>query len=138
MAEAQMQQEHTTLARAQHALAQTQLAAPFDGTVSAVYLHPGEWAAAGTPVIELRDTGHWHVETRNIGELSIGQVQVGQDAIVRVMAFHGETLHGRVVAISPVAVVQQGDTTHTVIIQLEPSELNLRPGMNAEVQILTR
>jgi hypothetical protein len=33
--------------------------------------------------------------------------------------------------------VQQGDTTYTVFIELEPTDLNLRPGMNAEVAILT-
>jgi hypothetical protein len=34
-------------------------------------------------------------------------------------------------------VVQQGDTTYTLLIDLEPTQLNLRPGMNAEVEILT-
>jgi hypothetical protein len=53
------------------------------------------------------------------------------------MAFRGEELSGRVVAISPVAVVQQGDTTYTVMIELESTDLNLRPGMNAEVEIVT-
>ena len=135
--EAQGQQARTALERAQQALSQAQLAAPFDGTVSAVYLHPGEWAAAGAPVVELLDTGRWRVETRNIGELNIGRVEVGQAAIVRVMAFRGEELPGRVVAISPVAVVQQGDTTYTAIVELDATGLNLRPGMNAEVEILT-
>jgi hypothetical protein len=41
-----------------------------------------------------------------------------------------------VAAISPVAVVQQGDTTYTLMIELEPTDLNLRPGMNAQVEIL--
>jgi HlyD family secretion protein len=135
--EAQVLQASTALERAQQALSKAQLAAPFDGAVSAVYLHPGEWAAAGAPVIELLNTTHWRVETRNIGELNIGRVEVGQEAIVRVMAFRGETLHGRVVAISPIAVVQQGDTTYTVMVELEPTDLNLRPGMNAEVEIVT-
>jgi multidrug resistance efflux pump len=136
VAEAQVQQARTALARAQQALSQAQLVAPFDGTVSAVYLHPGEWAAAGAPVVELLDTGLWRVETRNIGELDIGRVKVGQVAIVRVMAFRGEELPGRVAAVSPVAVVQQGDTTYTVLIELESNDLNLRPGMNVEVEIL--
>ena len=135
--EAQVQQARTAMEHAQQVLSQARLTAPFDGIISAVYLHPGEWAAAGTPVVELLDTTRWRVETRNIGELNIGRVEVGQEAIVRVMAFRGEELHGRVVAISPIAVVQQGDTTYTVLIELEPTGLNLRPGMNAEVAIVT-
>jgi hypothetical protein len=42
-----------------------------------------------------------------------------------------------VVTISPVAVVQQGDTTYTLMIDLEPTDLNLRPGMNVRVEIVT-
>jgi hypothetical protein len=62
---------------------------------------------------------------------------VGQQAIVQVIAFRDEELRGRVAIVSPVAVVQQGDTTYTLLIDLEPTHLNLRPGMNAEVEILT-
>jgi HlyD family secretion protein len=135
--EAQMQQARTALEQANLALSRSQLLAPFDGTISALYLSPGEWAGPGAPVVELLDTTHWRVETRNVSELNIGRIRVGQEAIVRVMAFRGEELRGRVDAISPVAVVQQGDTTYTLFVELEPTDLNLRPGMNAEVAILT-
>jgi HlyD family secretion protein len=138
VAEARVQQARTALVRAQLALSRSRLVAPFDGTVSAVHLSPQEWAEPGVPVVELLDTSRWRVETRNVSELKIGRVQVGQEALVRVLAFGQEELHGRVVAVSPVAVVQQGDTTYTVSIELEPVDLNLRPGMNAEVEILTR
>jgi HlyD family secretion protein len=136
-AEARVGQARTALERAQLALSRAQLLAPFDGTVSAVYLSPGEWGAPGVPVVELLDTSHWRVETRNVGELNIGRVRVGQQAIVRVIAFRDEELRGRVTIVSPIAVVQQGDTTYTLLIDLEPTQLNLRPGMNAEVEILT-
>jgi HlyD family secretion protein len=113
-----------------------QLHAPFDGVVAATSLHPGEWAAAGASLVELLDTTRWRVETRNVGELNIGRVRVGQKAVVRVNAFPGETLNGRVLTISPSAVVQQGDTTYTLIIELEPTPLNLRTGMTAQIEIL--
>jgi len=114
-----------------------EMRAPFDGVISAIYLSPGEWGAPGVPVLEVMDTSHWYVETRNVGELSIGQVQVGQKVLVRVHAFQRAVLHGRVATISPVAVVQQGDTTYTLMIELDPTELNLRPGMNVRVEIQT-
>jgi multidrug resistance efflux pump len=118
-------------------MAGAELRAPFDGVVSAVFFSPGEWASAGTPVVELLDTSGWRVETRNVGELEIGQVHVGQEAVVRVNALPGQSLRGRITAISPVAVVQQGDTTYTLMIELEPIALNLRPGMTAQVEIIT-
>jgi len=87
--------------------------------------------------VEMIDTSRSYVETRNVGELTIGQVQAGQGARVQVLAFRGETLRGRVEAISPVAVVQQGDTTYTLMIELEPTGLSLWPGMNVQVEILS-
>lgn len=136
-ARVQVQQARTALERARLALSRARLLAPFDGTVAAVHLSPGEWAGPGAPVVELLDTSRWRVETRNVGELNIGRVQAEQEALVRVIAFRSVTLRGWVLAISPVAVVQQGDTTYTVFIELEPTDVNLRPGMNVEVEILT-
>jgi HlyD family secretion protein len=136
-ASARLRQAELVVAQLQWQLQGTALHASFDGVISAVYLSPGEWADPGMAVIEVVDTTHWRVETRNIGELNIGRVRVGQEAIVRVIAFRDRELGGRVAAISPTAIVQQGDTTYTVYVELEPTGLNLRPGMNAEVEILT-
>ena len=93
--------------------------------------------SSATPVVKLIDVSRWRVETKNVGELQIARVREGQEAIVRVNAFQSETLHGQVITISPVAVVQQGDTTYTLTIELEPTDLNLRPGMTARVEIVT-
>jgi multidrug resistance efflux pump len=136
-ARARLRQAELSVAQLELQLQGAELRAPFDGVVSAVYLRPGEWALPGTPVVEIIDTTHWYVETRNVSELTIGQVQVGQEAQVQVLALRGETLRGHVATISPVAVVQQGDTTYTLMIKLEPTDLNLRPGMNAQVEILS-
>jgi HlyD family secretion protein len=137
VAKARVQPARTALEQAQAVLAQAQLLAPFDGVISQLYLNPGEWAAPGAPVVEILDTRDWMVETRNVGELAISGVRVGQAAEVQVLAFAGETLQGHVTAISPVAVVQQGDTTYTLLIALEPTDLPLRPGMNAQVVLGT-
>jgi len=34
-------------------------------------------------------------------------------------------------------VVQQGDTTYTLMVELEPTDLNLQAGMTAQVEIST-
>ena len=64
-------------------------------------------------------------------------MQVGQEVQVRINAFRDVALTGLVATISPVAVVQQGDTTYTLMIDLEPTDLTLRPGMTAQVEIVT-
>jgi multidrug efflux pump subunit AcrA (membrane-fusion protein) len=111
------------------------LRAPFDGVISAVNARPGEWAQPGAPVLEILDTTRWYIETRNVSELTIGQVRVGQRALVQVLALDKAEIEGTVDTISPVAVVQQGDTTYTLMIALEPTALRLQPGMNAQVEI---
>ena len=83
------------------------------------------------------DVSGWRVETKNVSELQIGRVEIGQPVKVWVNAFQNETLTGRVIAISPDAVVQQGDITYTLIISLDPCQLNLRPGMTTQVEILS-
>ena len=135
-AEANLHQAQLAVDKLEQQLQGTNILAPFDGIVSAVHLQPGEWAQAGAPVVEMIDTTRWMVETKNVSELDIGRVKIGQEAIVRVPALN-ETVQGKVIAISPVAVVQQGDTTYSLIIELEETDLNLLPGMNTQVEIVT-
>jgi len=137
LAQLDVERVQQALETAQADLAQATLSAPFDGVVSTVPASVGEWATPGVTVVELLDVSRWHIETKNVGELEIARVQVGQEVLVRVNAFRDETLNGRVATISPVAVVQQGDTTYTLTIELEPTALNLRPGMTVQVEILT-
>ena len=138
LAQLDVERAQLSLETAQADLARAILRAPFDGVISTVQIREGEWATPSATVVELLDVSRWRVETKNVGELQIAGVRVGQKARVQVNAFRDETLRGRVVTISPVAVVQQGDTTYTLMIDLEPSDLNLRPGMNVRVEIVTR
>jgi HlyD family secretion protein len=136
LAQLDVERAQMALEMAQADLARATLAASFDGIVAVVPLEVGEWAVPGATVVELLDVSRWRVETKNVGELQIARVRVGQEVNVRVNAFRDETLTGHVSTISPVAVVQQGDTTYTLVIELEPTDLNLRPGMTAQVEIL--
>jgi HlyD family secretion protein len=136
LAQLDVDRAQQTLEMAQADLARAMLLAPFDGVVSVVPASVGEWAGPGITVVELLDVSRWRIETKNVGELQIARVQVGQEVNVRVNAFREETLQGHVLTISPVAVVQQGDTTYTLMIELEPTDLNLRPGMTAQVEVL--
>ena len=136
LAQADVDTAQLNLVLAQAKLDKMTITAPMDGVISAIQVSEGEWAVPGGVVIELLDTSNWLLETKNVGELQIGRVELGQQARARVNAFQNETLQGQVIAISPDAVVQQGDTTYTLVIQLESTELNLRPGMTARVEIL--
>jgi HlyD family secretion protein len=111
---------------------------PFDGVASTVTANQGEWAMPGEMLVTMLDTSRWYIETKNVGELQIGQIEIGQEVIVTVNAFKSETLSGKVIAISPVAIVQQGNTTYTLTIELELTDLNLWPGMTVQAEIVTK
>lgn len=134
-AQARLRQAELAVEQVQWQMERAEIRAPFGGIISAVYLSSGEWATAGAPGVEILDTARWVVETRNVSELSIGKVRVGQEAEVQILALDNEVVRGQVDTISPVAVVQQGDTTYTLVIELESTDLNLRPGMNVQVEI---
>jgi len=136
VSEANVAQAQAAVDQAQATLDKTLLKAPFAGTVCDVYVHAGEVATAGAPVLGLANTTRWWIETSNMSELQIAKVKVGQKATVTVNAFSGQELTGRVVGFSPIAIVQQGDTTFTVTIELDETNLPLRWGMTAKVRIL--
>jgi len=136
-ARARVVQAQLTLEQAEVNLAQANLTAPFAGTVAAVMIREGEATTAGMPVIELIDTSRWRIETDAVGELQINRVKIGQSAIVNINAFVNEELTGTVIAIFPIPIVQRGDTTYTVTLELEETNLELKWGMTARVMILT-
>jgi HlyD family secretion protein len=135
LAQLDVERAQLALEAAQDSLAHSVLTAPFDGIISAVPASMGEWVSPSTPVVELIDVSRWLVDTKNVGELQIARVREGQEATVRVNAFQDQALRGHVATVSPVAVVQQGDTTYTLTIELEATDLNLRPGMTVRVEI---
>jgi multidrug resistance efflux pump len=135
LAQAQVDAARSNLGILQAQGDQMIITAPYDGVISIVRASQGEWAIPGEMIVAVLDTSRWRIETKNVGELQIGQVQIGQAVQVSVNAFKSEALSGYVVAISPIAIVQQGDTTYTLSIELEPTDLNLWPGMTTQVEI---
>lgn len=136
IAQAELQQAQIALDRLTLQLAGAVIEAPFDGIISAIHAHPSEVVNAGQTVIELIDTTGWLVETNNVSELNISRIAIGQPVTVTVIVFPNQPLTGKVIAIDPVAIVQQGDTTYTLYIELIQNDLPLLAGMNVEVEIV--
>jgi HlyD family secretion protein len=133
-AQAQVDQARVALELARLRLDDAVLKAPFDGTVVAVNVEIGQMAVAGTPAIVLAKLEPLHVSL-TIDETDIARLQVGQPAIITLDAFLGTELSGTVTEISPVASVQQGVVTYRVKVDLAPTDLPIRPGMTANVNI---
>src|SRR5690606_37353425 len=63
----------------------------------------------------------------------VSRVQVGMTVFVSVDAFPFQQLSGQVTEIAPSANVQSGVVLYPVTIQLDPTDLPLRPGMTVNV-----
>jgi HlyD family secretion protein len=132
-AQAREKAAETGLVAAKAALANRQLVAPFDGTIAQLNLKVGEQAAPGVTAAVLADFSGWIVETDDLTENEVPNVQVGQDANVTFDALPELSLKGKVQSISDVHTDKSGDVTYTTKVSLAESDPRLRWGMTAVV-----
>jgi len=136
IAQAQVRQAQIALEQARRQLSYATLVAPISGTVVAVEARVGQSVSAATPIITLADLTHLQVKA-GVNEIDIGRVQEGQKAIIHLDALPGRELAGRVSEIAPLPIVTAGVVNYPVTIELAPSNASVRPGMTAQVEIIT-
>jgi HlyD family secretion protein len=133
LADERIKNAQAQLAAGQSDLANLELKAPFDGTVTQVNLHTGEWTVPGQPVLALADLANLRVETTDLSERDVPQVAVGQPVTVMIKALN-QDVNGHVSDISPLADTLGGDVVYKTTIALDKLPPGLRPGMTVEVQ----
>ncbi|HBX23495.1 MAG TPA: efflux RND transporter periplasmic adaptor subunit [Desulfotomaculum sp.] len=107
---------------------------PISGVVTAVNVHPGELASAGspTPVVSVVNLGKVVVKA-TVTEEQINKLQQGQKVPVLVGAVSTEPLTGVITTIALAA--DANSKAYPIKVQLDNPEQLLKPGMFAEVQI---
>jgi HlyD family secretion protein len=135
VAAAQVQSAEAALKLAQVAVAEAELRAPFAGTVAALDAQLGEYAAPGTPIMQLADLSAWQIETTDLTELNILGVREGSPTTVTFDAIPGLELKGKVSHIRALGENKQGDITYVVTITLDQQDPRLRWNMTASVEI---
>lgn len=133
--EAQVEQAHVGLQQAELALENATLTAPKEGTVASVGAKEGEMISAAQPAVVLIDTSEFKI-TLAIDETDVGKIEVGQPTTITLDAFPDEELAGDVTEVSPAGTATQGVVTYSVIVQPDPTNLSLKPGMTAGVDII--
>ena len=132
-----LQQNQLTLEQAERALADAQLFAPWDGTVLTVDAAPGAFVSSGTPIITLLDTTQLAFHTTNLSERDLAQIAQGQPAKITLKAYPDDVIEGTVLRIGVQAEGTVGDAaTFPVIVAINDSELDIRPGMTGRVEII--
>ncbi len=113
-----------------------QLVAPFAGVVGSVDVEVGEVVQPGSSAVSLGDTGKWQIETDDLTEIDVVNVQPGAKVTIKVDALPGEEFEGKVVRVKPKSETKAGDVTYTVLIDItKGSTSRLRWGMTTYVDI---
>jgi HlyD family secretion protein len=135
--QAAVEQARVAVDIAQAQLDRALLLAPLPGTVTALYVQPGEMAGAGQAAVGLSDLSALEIEVQ-LDETDVARVAEGQTVVVRLDAFSDLELAGRVTYIALVAETQAGVVLYPVTVRLNErgDGMALRAGMTAEVEIL--
>jgi HlyD family secretion protein len=134
-AEADVAAAQAALAQAQVALAETELRAPFAGTVADLEAKVGEQVGPGSPIVVLADLSAWQIETDDLTELSVVRLHEGDPVTITFDAVPDLELPGRVVRIEAIGQDKMGDITYTVVVAPDRHDERLRWNMTASVVI---
>ena len=122
--------------------ADVRITAPMSGTILEKLVEFGQViqsatqnVSGGTTLFVMANLDDMRVRTF-VDEQDVGQLAAGMVATVTVEAFSDRTFQGVIEKIEPQALVQQNVTMFPVIVRLDNRAGLLKPGMNAEVEIL--
>jgi HlyD family secretion protein len=138
-AKASLAQTAAQLNQAQVNLSYTNIVSPIDGVIISRTVDTGQTVAASLSAPTLftiaQDLTKMQVDT-NISEGDVGRLQVGMRTNFTVDSFPGERFIGRIRQIRNAATTVQNVVTYDAVIDVDNSELRLRPGMTANVTVV--
>jgi HlyD family secretion protein len=133
--ETRLAQAETSLQEAQYSLAEATLVAPFAGVVTAVHVSPGELTSGAA--VELVDNSSLEV-ILGVDEIDVGQLAVGQPAIVTLETWPDNEIASEIAAIAPAASnSSSGIVSYDVHLSLADSDLPILVGMTANADLIT-
>ena len=138
--QAQVKQAQASLDSAQTELRYTKITSPVDGIVISKSVEVGQTVAASFSTPELfsvaEDLTKMEIEA-SVVEADIAKVKVNQPVNFSVDSFPDKVFTGTVKQVRNQAVTTSNVVTYSVIIGIDNSELLLKPGMTANVEIIT-
>jgi multidrug efflux pump subunit AcrA (membrane-fusion protein) len=134
MAQERISNAQTQIVASQAAMKDLFLIAPFDGTISELYIHTNEWIAPGQSTMLLADLKHLWVETTDLNEIDVARIEEGDAVNVTFDPLPDVVVSGKVARISPKAAEGSG-VNYKVVIELDDIPEKLRWGMTAFVDI---
>jgi multidrug resistance efflux pump len=145
LAEAALAQAEAELKLLQAQLDLGEVVSPLDGTVLEVFADVGETVATGTPLVTVGSLTPMEIAVF-VAETDIGDLELGQSAVVTVDAYEDEEFDGEVVRIASEAEFtpknvqtkeDRANLVYAVVIRVPNDDGDLKPGMPADVVIET-
>lgn len=138
-------QSKANLSRQQNEFAKTVIRSPLSGVITQMNVEVGERAVPGTlnnpsaTLMIIADLSVIEAEVE-VDETDIVNVQVGQDAAVKVDALPDQPLAGRVTEVGTSAIARSSNQEakdFKVVVQLDSPPLSLRPGLSCTAEVTT-
>ena len=134
--EGQLAQAEAQLHQAEVNLGYTRIVSPVDGVVISRSVDIGQTVAAALQAPTLftiaQDLHQMQVDT-NVAESDVGKLTAGMQATFKVDAYPNKTFAGKVREIRNAPQTIQSVVTYDAVIDVENPELELKPGMTANV-----
>ncbi len=138
--QAQVKQAQASLNSAQTELSYTEIKAPVDGIVISKAVEVGQTVAASFETPELfsvaEDLTKMQIEA-SVVEADIAKVKEGQNVRFTVDSYSDDYFYGTVTQVRNEATTTSNVVTYTVVIGIDNTEMKLKPGMTANVEIIT-
>ena len=142
-AEANKLRRESNLKNEEERLDWTTIRAPMAGIVTLLELEEGEIVTSGRsafsqspPIMTIVDPSKMVVKTF-INEVDMERLRLDQRAEIKVDAYQTKTYDGKVYEISPSGQEQDNIISFEVMVEVGGSPKELRPGMSADVDIIT-
>ena len=137
---AQVKQAEASLNSAQTELSYTEIKSPVNGIVISKAVEVGQTVAASFSTPELfsvaEDLTKMQIEA-SVVEADIAKVKEGQTVRFSVDSYADEYFFGKVVQVRNEAITTSNVVSYTVVIEIDNSDMKLKPGMTANVEIIT-
>jgi HlyD family secretion protein len=138
---AQVEQAKASLKVGETNLRYTTIRSPVNGIVISRNVDVGQTVAASLQAPTLftiaKDLTQMQVDA-NVSEADIGRIAKDQEATFNVDAYPEKTFRGKVTEIRNAPITVQNVVTYDVVIQVDNKDLKLKPGMTANISVLTQ
>jgi len=133
---AEISRATSVVAAAQTAVDDMVLRALADGTITMLDVSVGETVSPNQQIVTIQSNDR-KIEV-DISESDISKVSVGDTARITLDAYDTSELSAKVTSIDPAATEISGVVYYKTTLEVDvPTDLDVRPGMTADVQIIT-